>query len=156
MPIWLGFSSTDRWEFKISMRFSDIQFNPPTKTLRQFAGLWLVVFGGMAVWEAVGRHRPAVAASLAVLALVVGPMGLARPDYMRPIYVGWMVLAFPIGWTVSQVVLLIVFFGLFTPIGILFRVMGRDPLDRKLDRTAPTYWTPKPAPTDLRRYFKQF
>lgn len=138
------------------MRFSDIQFDPPVKTLRQFAGLWLGVFGGMAVWEAVGRHRPTVALALAVLALAVGPIGLVRPRLLRPIYVGWMVLAFPIGWTVSQVVLLIVFFGLFTPIGILFRAMGRDPLERQLDRTASTYWTPKPAPTDLGRYFKQF
>ena len=41
-----------------------------------------------------------------------------------------MVLAFPIGWTVSQVMLAMMFFGLFTPIGLVFRLIGRDPLHR--------------------------
>ena len=39
-----------------------------------------------------------------------------------------MVLAFPIGWTVSQVILAVMFYGLFTPIGLVFRLIGRDPL----------------------------
>ena len=39
------------------MRWSDIQFDPPRKMLRQFAGLWLVFFGGMAIWEILGRGR---------------------------------------------------------------------------------------------------
>ena len=33
------------------MQWSDIQFRPPAKTLRQFAGLWLVCFSGLAAWE---------------------------------------------------------------------------------------------------------
>ena len=43
------------------MRWSDIQFNPPRKTLRQFAGLWLVFFGGMALWQALVRGRTGLA-----------------------------------------------------------------------------------------------
>ncbi len=49
---------------------------------------------------------------------------------MRWVYIGWMILAFPIGWTVSQVMLAVMFFGLFTPIGLVFRLIGRDPLHR--------------------------
>ena len=37
------------------MHWSDIQFDPPRKTLRQFAGLWLVFFGGMALWQGLVR-----------------------------------------------------------------------------------------------------
>ena len=55
---------------------------------------------------------------------------MIRPEWLRSIYVGWMVLAFPIGWTVSQVMLAVMFFGLFTPIGLVFRLIGRDPLQR--------------------------
>ena len=33
------------------MHWSDIQFDPPRKVLRQFAGLWLLFFGGLALWE---------------------------------------------------------------------------------------------------------
>jgi hypothetical protein len=138
------------------MRWSDIQFDPPRKTLRQFAGLWLVIFGGMALWQGLVRERAGLASILAVLALTIGPLGLARPDWMRRIYVGWMILAFPIGWTVSQVMLAVIFFGLFAPIGFLFRLLGRDPLHRTRRPELESYWAPKPTPTDLRRYFKQF
>jgi hypothetical protein len=138
------------------MQWSDIPFDPPRKTLRQFAALWLVVLGGMAIWQALVRERAGWASILAILALTLGPLGLARPEWMRRIYVGWMILAFPIGWTVSQVMLAAMFFGLFTPIGLVFRLLGRDPLHRARRSDLESYWAPKPTPTDLRRYFKQF
>ena len=138
------------------MQWSDIPFHPDRKTLRQFAGLWLVVFGGMALWQALVRGRPSLGLSIGALALVVGVAGLTRPEWVRLIYVGWMVLAFPIGWTVSHIMLGILFYGLFTPIGLVFRLIGRDPLQRGRRPGVESYWTPKPAPADLKSYFKQF
>jgi hypothetical protein len=138
------------------MRWSDIQFDPPRKVLRQFAGLWLVFFGGWALWEILGRGRTGFGGVLALLAVTIGPLGLIRPEWVRFIYVGWMVLAFPIGWTISQLILLAMFFGLFTPIGLTFRLLGRDTLRRARRPELESYWEPKPASTDLRRYFKQF
>ena len=87
------------------MQWSDLQFHPPSKTLGQFACLWLVCFGGLAAWEGIVREHTNLAATLAVLALTVGLVGIIWPQTMRPIYVAWMVLAFPIGWTISQVIL---------------------------------------------------
>jgi Saxitoxin biosynthesis operon protein SxtJ len=138
------------------MRWSDIQFDPPRKMLRQFAGLWLVIFGAMAIWEILGRGRIRLGVTLAILALTIGPLGLLRPAWMRFIYVGWTVLAFPIGWTVSLIMLATMFFGLFAPIGLVFRLFGRDVLQRIRRPDVQSYWAPKPAPSDLRRYFKQF
>jgi Saxitoxin biosynthesis operon protein SxtJ len=138
------------------MRWSDIEFDPPRKVLRQFAGIWLVFFGGLALWEILGQGRTGVGGILAVLAVTIGPLGLIRPDWMRFIYVGWMILAFPVGWTISQIILLAMFFGLFTPIGLVFRLLGRDMLQRTRRPELESYWEPKPASTDLRRYFKQF
>jgi Saxitoxin biosynthesis operon protein SxtJ len=138
------------------MRWSDIQFDPPRKMLRQFAGLCLLIFGAMAIWEILGRGRTGVGVFFAILALTIGPVGLIRPEWVRFIYVGWMILAFPIGWTVSLVMLAILFFGLFAPIGLAFRLFGRDALERARRPDLESYWTPKPAPADLGRYFKQF
>lgn len=138
------------------MRWSDIQFDPPRTTLRQFAWLWLAFFGGLAIWQALVRANTGVGIALAIFAVIVGSLGLTRPEWVRYIYVGWMVLAFPIGWTISQVMLVLMFFGLFTPFGLVFRLIGRDPLQRsrRLDRES--YWETKPITTDLKRYFKQF
>jgi hypothetical protein len=138
------------------MQWSDIQFNPPRKVLRQFAGLCLLIFGGLALWELFGKGRMAFGGILALLALTIGPLGLIRPDWIRWVYVGWMVLAFPIGWTISQLILLAMFFGLFTPIGLAFRLLGRDSLHRACRPGLQSYWEPKPNTSDLRRYFKQF
>jgi hypothetical protein len=138
------------------MRWSDIPFDPPRTTLRQFAWLWLAFFGGMALWQAVVKANTGLGLTLAVLALIVGSLGLSRPECVRYIYVGWMVLAFPIGWTVSQVMLALMFFGLFTPFGLVFHLIGRDPLQRTRRSDRNSYWETKPTPTDLKRYFKQF
>ena len=88
--------------------------------------------------------------------MTAGPLGLLWPRLIQPVYVGWMVLAFPIGWTVSQAMLVVMFYGLFTPIALLFRLIGRDPLHRVRRPGLETYWSPKPSSTDLRSYFKQF
>ena len=138
------------------MRWADIQFNPPRKVLRQFAALWLLFFGGLALWEILWRGRTEVGWLLGLVAVTIGPLGLVRPEWMRWIYVGWMVLAFPIGWTMSQIILLAMFFGLFAPIALISRLLGRDTLHRARRTELDSYWEPKPVPTDLRRYFKQF
>ena len=110
------------------MQWSDIQFSPSERTLRQFAGLFLVVFGVLALKEALVRQRPQPAFVYGALALTIGPLGLLKPALVRPIYVGWCVVAFPIGWLVSTTILGLLFYGMFTPIAFVFRIMGRDAL----------------------------
>ncbi len=124
--------------------------------LRQFAALWIIFFAAMAAWQAWAHDRWTLAAVLGILAVTVGPLGLARPEWLRPVFVVWMVLAFPIGWLVSRVVLAVVFFGLFTPLALVFRLTGRDVLGLRRSKDATTYWQTKPMPTNPRSYFQQF
>ena len=104
------------------MQWSDVTKAPPPRQLRQFAGLFLVVFLGLSAWRWFGGRADAWAIGLAVAAVAVGVPGMLFPAVVRPIYTGWMVAAFPIGWTVSRVVLGAVFFLLFTPIGLAFKL----------------------------------
>jgi hypothetical protein len=138
------------------MRWSDIPRSPSTTMLRQFAALWLIFFGSIAAWQWLARGRVGIAAALAALAIGVGVLGLARPQAVRPIFVGWMILAFPIGWTVSLILLGLVYYGLFLPLGLVFRLMGRDALLLRPRPSLTTYWTPRSSPADIRRYFRQF
>src|SRR5690349_1488987 len=107
------------------MRWSDIPFSPTERTLRQFAGLWILFFAGLACWQAFVRSNLFFAAAAGALAVSIGPVGLVRPRLIRPIFVGWMVVAFPIGWVMSRVLLGIVFYGIFTPLALFFRLCGR-------------------------------
>jgi hypothetical protein len=138
------------------MQWSDIPFRPAEKMLRQFAGLWVLFFGGFAAYQGLVRGRPMFALALAALAIVVGVAGLVRPAWIRPIFVGWMVLAFPIGWTISLVLLGLVFYGLFLPIGLVMRLLGRDALSLRPRPDLVSYWQVRPAQGDVRRYFRQF
>ncbi len=136
------------------MQWSDFPSRPTTRLLRQFAGLWLVVFAALALDQWLRHDRAALAIALAVVAVVVGIAGLIAPRLVRPIFVGWMTVAFPIGWTISNILLAGVFYGLFLPLGGLLRLAGRDPLRRRR-RALESYWQPKPMPADVTSYFQQ-
>jgi hypothetical protein len=131
-------------------------FKPTDRMLRQFAVLWIIFFGAIAARQELHHHRRVLAIMLALLAVTVGPLGMAWPRIIRPVFVGWMALAYPIGWVVSRVVLGIIFYGLFTPVAWVFRLIGRDELVLKSKPTAASYWRPKPGASDHARYLSQF
>jgi Saxitoxin biosynthesis operon protein SxtJ len=137
------------------MRWSDIPFHPNTRTLRQFAVLWVCFFLGMAGWQWF-RHDNRTAAAVLAAISAVGLWGCWRPGDLRPVFVGWMVLAFPIGWAVSLVMMAVLFYVIFTPLGFLFRLSGRDFLRLRRDPGADTYWEPMALNTDPKSYFNQF
>lgn len=135
------------------MQWADVTAPPPLKTLRQFAGLCLVVFVGLALWRLWRGQGGLATWVLAGLGFGLGAIGLWRPAVIRPVYTGWMIAAFPIGWTISKVVLGAVFVLVFTPIALVFRLMGRDTL-RLRRGTGQSYWTDKPRPS-VESFFRQ-
>lgn len=137
------------------MQWSDISFQPAPRILRQFAAIWIVFFGGLAAWQEFVRANHTVAIIAAIIA-PIGVLGLLKPGLIRPVYVGAMILAFPIGWVISHVLLAIIFYGIFTPVGLIFKMIGRDLMNRAYDVQAKTYWTLKPVRSDARGYFRQF
>ncbi|HLJ96158.1 MAG TPA: hypothetical protein VKU02_23480 [Gemmataceae bacterium] len=138
------------------MQWSDIPRNPNSNTLRWFAGICLLWFASLAAWQGFLRGQTAAAGLLMTVAFGVGLVGFLWPQSVRPVYVGSMVAVFPLGWTFSVVLLAILFYGVLTPIGILFRLRSRDVLCRRPDPARSSYWGIKPAPADPRSYFRQF
>jgi hypothetical protein len=150
------------------MALLQVNWHPDKGQLRGFAGLWILFFGAIGVYRAwtggafhteipIGWHDPwRVPLLFWALAAGVGGLGVIAPALMRPIYVAWMVLAFPIGWAVSHVILAVIYFGLFSLIGLVFKLMGRDALGLALDRSASTYWVHRPPTAEADRYFRQF
>jgi len=137
------------------MQLSDIRFDAPSKVLRQFAILCIVVFGALAVRKfALGHSTTAII--LVAIGLAVGIPGIFWPKGIRHVYGAAMVVAFPIGWTVSQILLIVIFFGVFTPVAIVFRLIGRDILHRKFSSQAESYWEDRKPAASADRYFQQF
>jgi len=67
----------------------------------------------------------------------------------------WMDAAAPIGWGVSAVLLSLVYLLILTPIGLLRRLGGADPLTRRFEG-GPSYWIERPKPVDRRREYRQY
>jgi hypothetical protein len=138
------------------MHWADIPLSPPPRTLRQFAGLWILFFGGLAGWESWVKGHDGAGVALALLAFTVGPLGMIKPWCIRPIYVGWMVLVFPIGWAVSHAFMAALFFGVFSPIAVAFRLSGRDLLSRNYLACTKSYWKVRPTPREKTGCFRQY
>ena len=68
----------------------------------------------------------------------------------------WMRAAEPIGLTLSMVMLVLAFYLVFTPVAVIMRLVGKDPLSRAFDRQAATYWVEHNPASEPERYFKQF
>ncbi len=138
------------------MLWADLPRHPSSRTLREFAGLWLVFFGGLAYWHGLHHDRLALAWLLAGLALALGPLGMVWPQTVRPIFVGWSMLSFPIGWLVSQLTLALLFYLLITPLGVCFRLFRRNVLALRPNPDTASFWEEKVSAHDPRSYLRQF
>jgi hypothetical protein len=125
------------------------------RVLRQFAAAWLVFGLGWATAQWFRNHHNA-AIILAVVAVTIGGVGLIVPRAVRWLFIAAMIVAFPIGWVVSQLALALMFYGIITPLALFFRLRGRDVLQRKRPPAGASLWTPKIQPDDIRRYFRQY
>lgn len=139
------------------MAMIDINWDPSERELRQFGGLCFPFFGGIAAWAWFGHEAQTVAIVAGCASVLLGGLALAAPKLLRWIFVGWIIAAFPIGWTISHTLMALIYFGLIMPIGFIMRVLvGRDPMERGFDTKAASYWSQHERVTDVRRYFRQF
>jgi hypothetical protein len=124
--------------------------------LRQFAVLWILFLGLVAYWQGI-TDGPSTAAWVCVgLAIMPGLAGLVIPNIIRPVFVGLMVVTAPIGWIMSHLLLALLFYGMFTPVAFIFKLIGRDALTRRFRPDLETYWTLKPTATSLKSYFRPY
>lgn len=123
--------------------------------LRKFGltvGIALVIFGGIAYWFGKGYAGYLISSGL-VLAVV----GMLFPMILWPLQKIWMAFAVLMGWFMSRVILVILFYLVLTPTAIIARIFGKQFLELKWDRSQKTYWNYREEQTpDISRYEKQF
>ena len=136
------------------MQWSEVTRTPEPKVLRQFGGLCLGLGAAVATWRVTRGAVDWKTVAFGALALI-GVVGLAWPSAIRWVYSGWMIAVFPIGWTISRLVIALMFFALFTPVALIFRVMGRDALRRRR-RSADSMWLPRRQSERAASYLRQY
>ena len=112
--------------------------NEEVKQLRSFG---FIVGGGFAIialWPTVFRneHPRLVMLMLAGLLLL---LAILLPRSLRPAYRVWMALGHVLGWVNTRIILSVMFYILFMPVGLVMRLLGKDPMLRKFERNIDTY-----------------
>src|SRR5262245_8622297 len=119
-----------------------LDLKPPPKALLQFA--WIATVGfpllGVLLWWRFG-----VAAGVLWCFVALGVIQCLAALFqllgvIRPVYVGMMVIALPIGFVISHALLGAIYFLMFAPMALLFRLRRKDPLDRAWNPSAGSYW----------------
>lgn len=111
---------------------------------RAFGLVFAVVFLVIAGWpmihgEAVRWWSVGISAGFALVAFI-------KPALLAALNRLWMKLGILMGKIVSPIALGILFYLVITPIGLLIRVSGKDPLRLKYDPEADSYWIPREPP----------
>ena len=112
------------------------------KELREFGvvvGAVLVVLADIAMWRGRGTYVYLLAGGV----LLAG-FGVALPSVLKPLQKAWMALAVIMGFFMSRIILVALFYLVITPIGLLTRMLGKDILDQRLSKEKASYWHERP------------
>jgi uncharacterized membrane protein (DUF485 family) len=135
--------------------YDEINRNPSTKELIKFGATFL---GGMAVLGLLSyfvSHNPARAEGLWIAGTAVFLLSFIRP-IARILYILWMGLGITMGLVTQPIILVVIFLVLITPVGLIFKLIQRDTMKRKLDKGASSYWEEYKETDDPATYVKQF
>ena len=108
------------------------------KELRQFGLMVGAVFTVIGLWPLVFRGEPLRLWAIGTGGLLIACGGIL-PQLLAPIHKGWMWVGHILGWINTRILLGIVFYALITPIGLVFRLMGKDTMRQAFAESSTTY-----------------
>jgi len=135
---------------EVKKEFSDLELLLFGPIFALFTGLigWLILMGWFELYQTT-YWLWAISALLIAVYYVV-------PAWRRPIFRTWLLSVFPMGWVVLHALLSILFYLLFTPMGLAMRLFGYDPMRRHLNPESQSYWIERPKARDPKDYLRQF
>ena len=127
-----------------------------TSELRKFGVIMTILFallGGLFLWRGRDYYW-----CFFVLSLLFAAFGLVRPAALQPVYSAWMKLSHAMGWFMSRLILIILFYLVMTPTALLSKLFGKHFLNIRFTKNSTeSYWIPRNADADRERdYERQF
>jgi hypothetical protein len=108
----------------------------------------------IAAWN-LYRGRMTVVAVLGVAGVALVLTGLLLPALARRFHVFWMKVAAALGYVNSRVLLTLMYYGVFTPYGLVSRLVGRDPLGRRRGARPESFWTERKQTRQTKEQFER-
>jgi len=124
------------------------------KNYRNFGFMFSLIFLGISIWlflknENLGWWFAGTSGAFLLLALIY-------PPTLFPLYWIWMKVGDGLNWINSKIILGIIFYCLFTPIGIVLRIFKKDPLEKKIEFSSLSYWEERKPISDHESMKYQF
>jgi len=137
---------------EIKKEYSEIKTD--NKSIRNFGVVFFLVLSAIGVWLIFKQGSSnLIFISLGMLFLI---LGVLLPKALMPFYKIWMIFGIIMGWIVSRVVLMFLFYLVFTPINLILKIMGKDILDKKIEKEKDSYWNAFEEPDNTEHYKNQF
>lgn len=136
----------------------DFTISRELKDIRQFSRMVpaALVLVGTLLWIFKLDFFPTVLI-LYGIAAVICLWGLVSPATLKPVYLAWSYFTRAVAMAVTSLVLALVFYIGFAGVGLIMRLCGKDPMRRRFDPSADSYWIVRKAkPFDPKTYERQF
>jgi hypothetical protein len=124
-------------------------------SVRKFGTIFTVILLLIGTW--LWYQDNAIWIWFAGAAAVMLLIAVTATGVLTPLYKGMTIFAIVIGYFVSRIILTLMFVIFFVPIGLFMRLVGKDLLDKKLNKQASTYWLKKEnTPFSKEKYERLF
>ena len=110
------------------------------KTLKKFGMTMGIVFLSISSLLFL-RQKHVLAGNTIAVSCIFFIAGLVFPILLKPVYIAWMHFAFILSWINTRIILIILFYLIFTPLGLLMRLFRVDLLEK--EKKCTTYWKKK-------------
>lgn len=127
------------------------------KDIRNFGIALAVILGAIGSYRFYYKRQWDVALWLYAGGGMVIILSFFAPLVIKPLYRIMTIVGYKIGWVNQRLILGILFYLLFTPIAVVFKLIGKDPLERKIEVETNSYWIPrKESSSDKKKYEQQY
>ena len=122
------------------------------KDLQLFSCIWCIIFTVVAFYPLLFRSNIRIWS--VVIAVIFLFISILKPMILTGFYKLWIKVGEFIGGMISKVIMFFLFFGLFMPISIFLKIIGKDFLNKKIDKSLKSYWIiRKKQPESMKNQF---
>lgn len=125
---------------------------PKKQELKTFALIWAFIFATIGLLP-LAKNAEIKGWSLIISSIFLA-ISLLRPEILTQFYKIWVKVGDFVGNIISKVIMFILYFGVFTPISLVLRLLGKDLLSQKIDKSQKSYWIErKTQPQSMKNQF---
>ena len=148
------------------MALIQVNWTPDIRQLRNFGlagcvvfslfGLLVLLYGSILGFDIHPETVPKLSIALVVTGMFFLTASALFPAALRPVYIVLTCITLPIGLVLSPIIMAFLYFGVVMPVGLVMRATGWDPMQRKLEPGASTYWIKRELKRTPASYFRQY